>query len=121
MGTAPSLSRLGEHYSSILSSDSVIDLSGCNDAWTPKIIEHRDMFYCFYSVPTFGTRTSVSSVGTVESFEPSSWTGHGQVIQRGNGTGIIPYSLTNAINPTVFIGPTNRTAYLNYSSFCDDI
>ena len=121
MGKAPSLSGPWEHYGSVLSTDSIINLPGRNDTWGPDVIQYNGMFYCFYSVSTFGTQTSAIGVATSETLEPGFWIDHGQVIRSGNDTGVIPYNITNAIDPAVIIDPADGTAYLNYGSFFGDI
>ena len=121
IGKAPSLSGPWEHYGRVLSGESIIDLPGRNDTWAPDVIQYNDMFYCFYSVSTFGTQTSAIGVATSESLEPNSWTDHGQIIRSGNETGVIPYNTTNAIDPAVFIDLADGTAYLNYGSFFGDL
>ena len=121
IGKASSLSGPWEHHGSVLTGESIIDLPARNDTWAPDVIQHNGMFYCFYSVSIFGTQTSAIGVATSKSLESNSWTDHGQVIRSGNDTGIIPYNITNAIDPAVFIDPANGTAYLNYGSFFGDL
>lgn len=121
IGKAPTLSGPWEHYGSVLSHDSIIDLPGNNDTWAPDVLLVNGTFYCFYSVSTFGSQSSAIGVATSETLEPGSWTDHGQVIQSGANTSVIPYNITNAIDPAVFIDPADGTAYLNYGSFFADI
>lgn len=121
IGKAPTLSGPWSHIGSILSADSIINLPGNNDTWAPDVLEVNGTFYCFYAVSTFGSQDSAIGVATSRTLQPGSWTDHGQVIQSGPNTTDIPYSITNAIDPAVFIDPASGTAYLNYGSFFADI
>lgn len=105
IGKAPTLSGYWEHAGSVLRGQSIIDLPGRNDTWAPDVHKVGDTFYLYYSVSTFGSQDSAIGLATSKTLEAGSWTDHGKVIQSGNDTGVIPYNITNAIDPNVFIDP----------------
>ncbi len=121
MGIAPTISGPWEHYGSVLQQDSIINLPGNNDTWAPDVILVNGTFYCFYSVSTFGSQDSAIGVATSTSLAPGTWTDHGALFESGAETSVIPYNITNAIDPNPFIDPADGTAYMNYGSFFADI
>lgn len=117
---APSLNGYWKFIGSVLEGESVIDLPGRNDTWAPMVVKVGDLYYCYYSVSTFGSQDSAVGVATSRTLQPGTWTDHGAVITSGaNKTS--PLNITNAIDPSFFHDPKTGENLLTYGSFWTDI
>ncbi|KAH8693951.1 glycosyl hydrolase [Talaromyces proteolyticus] len=102
---------------------SVIDKGNRYDPWAPTVIQHNNEFYCFYSVSTIGSRNSSIGVATSATLAPGSWTDHGALINTVSGqySNISPYTVSNAIDPSVIVEVIGGQAYLTFGSYWTDI
>lgn len=117
---APSLNGYWKFIGSVLEGESVIDLPGRNDTWAPMVVRVGDIYYCYYSVSTFGSQDSGIGVATSRTLQPGSWKDHGAVLESGaNKT--YPLNITNAIDPAFFHDPKTGENLLTYGSFWTDI
>ncbi|EED12428.1 endo-arabinanase, putative [Talaromyces stipitatus ATCC 10500] len=98
-----------------------------NQPWAPTVIQYNDTFYCFYCVSTINTQNSSIGVATSSSLDKGTkaWTDHGAIINTLSGANadIYPYNVSNAIDPSIIIDPTDNTqqAWLTFGSYWDDI
>ena len=121
IGKAPTLDGYWEHAGSVLQGESIIPLPGRNDTWAPDVHKVNDTFYLYYSVSTFGSQTSAIGLATSKTLEAGSWTDHGSVLQTGANVSVIPFNITNGIDPNLFVDPKSGQPYLIYGSFFADI
>jgi arabinan endo-1,5-alpha-L-arabinosidase len=89
------------------------------------VIFHHGLYYCYYSVSTFGSQNSAIGVATSKTLLPGSWTDHGQVMRSYDPTQFpdapSPNNITNAIDPNIYIEPKTQTAVMSYGSFWSNI
>ena len=117
---APTLEGYWEHLGSVLVGASKINLPGNNDTWAPDVhLGPGGLYYCFYSVSTFGSQDSGIGLATSRELLPGTWTDHGLVYESG-ATLPSPANITNAIDPNLFID-YDGTPLLTYGSFWSDI
>ncbi|MCJ1313466.1 hypothetical protein MMC25_007144 [Agyrium rufum] len=121
IGSAPSLSGPWKHLGSVISGKSIINLPGNNDLWAPDVHLVNGLFYCYYAVSAFGSQTSAIGLATSSTLAPGSWTDLGAVFTSGSNIKSSPASITNAIDPNLFIDPATQKPYLTYGSFWADI
>lgn len=112
-----------EKLGTVLAGDSLIHKGNRSRPWAPTTIEKDGTFYCYYSLSAPGSRNSAIGVATTTSLNGSHWTDHGLVINTGSGSGsqVYPYTVTNAIDPSVILDRNSSQAYLNYGSFWQGI
>lgn len=86
--------------------------------WAPDIIKYKGLYYLYYSVSTFGKRTSAIGVATAKSLNPESfdfgWTDHGMVIRSYEGNN------WNAIDPNIIIDKEG-IPWMTFGSWWDGI
>lgn len=86
--------------------------------WAPDISYYNGKYYLFYSVSTFGKRTSAIGVATADEINPDSenygWTDHGMVLRSYEG------GIWNAIDPNV-IFDENGVGWMVFGSWWDGI
>ena len=121
IGRSRTLSGYWSRIGSVLSGASVINLPGRNDTWAPDVQKVGDTFYLYYSVSIFGSQTSAIGLATSKTLEPGTWTDHGQVLASGADTSVIPFNITNAIDPNLFIDSETGEAFMTYGSFFADL
>lgn len=112
-----------EKFGTVLAGDSIIPKTNRTRPWAPTTIEKDGTFYCYYTVSAKGSRDSAIGVATTTSLDGSPWTDHGVLINTGTGagSGVWPYTITNAIDASVVFDRDSGQAYLNYGSFWHDI
>lgn len=83
-------------------------------AWAPDIAYFNNRYHLYYSVSTFGSRTSCIGLATSPTLDPDSpdyqWTDRGLVVQSNDQT------IFNAIDPNVFIDQ-QKNAWLSFGSY----
>lgn len=121
-GTKGSLSGYWEHVGSVLpGKKSIISNSGSTDPWAPDVTLVNGVYYCYYAVSQFGSQNSAIGLATSATLLPGSWTDHGLVLGPSGPNAPFPLSITNAIDPALFIDPKTGVKYLSYGSFWGDI
>ncbi|KAI2697960.1 CAZyme family GH43 [Penicillium roqueforti] len=112
-----------EKLGTVLAGDSIIRKGNRARPWAPTTIERNGTFYCYYTLSARGSRNSAIGVATTTALDGSPWTDHGVVINTGTGagSGVWPYTITNAIDASVIVDRDSGQAYLNYGSFWRDI
>ncbi|CAG7937239.1 unnamed protein product [Penicillium nalgiovense] len=112
-----------EKLGTVLAGDSIIPKTNRTRPWAPTTIEKDGTFYCYYTVSAKGSRDSAIGVATTTSLNGSPWTDHGVLVNTGTGagSGVWPYTITNAIDASVVFDRDSKQAYLNYGSFWHDI
>ena len=120
---APSMDGPWSLIGTVLDGPSIINKKDSNRPWAPTVIELNGIFYCFYAISQVGTRDSSIGVATSHSLNPGSWTDHGALINTGGGdlSNIFPYTVSNAIDPSVIVDPNNGKPWLAFGSFWTDI
>lgn len=83
--------------------------------WAPDILEHKGLFYLYYSVSAFGKNTSAMGVTVSKTLNPQSpdygWKDQGIVLQS------VPHrDMWNAIDPAVIIDEEG-TPWMSFGSF----
>lgn len=82
--------------------------------WAPDIIHFNGRYWLYYSVSTWGSKTSAIGLATNPTLDPAAptfaWTDHGAVIQSGPGTDF------NAIDPCVTLD-ADGNLWLGFGSF----
>ncbi|KAH2843666.1 hypothetical protein KXV60_000252 [Aspergillus fumigatus] len=119
---APSLDGPWERTGAVLNADSVIPKGDRKAPWAPQTVHHNDTYYCFYAVSNSGCRDSAIGVATSKSPGPGGWTDHGLLVQSGTGKGSDehPFTSSNTIDPSVFVGEDGH-GYLTFGSFWSGI
>ncbi|KAJ8197861.1 hypothetical protein LV157_001439 [Aspergillus fumigatus] len=119
---APSLDGPWERTGAVLNADSVIPKGDRKAPWAPQTVHHNDTYYCFYAVSNSGCRDSAIGVATSKSPGPGGWTDHGLLVQSGTGKGSDehPFTSSNTIDPSVFVGEDGH-GYLMFGSFWSGI
>ncbi|KAK3050307.1 hypothetical protein LTR09_008456 [Extremus antarcticus] len=113
--TSPALTGPWTYVGEVLPSGSSISNPGAQDAWAPDVHEVDGVYYCYYSVSSFGTQESVIGVATSSTMEPGSWTDHGST-----GLSSTTGDLYNAIDANPL--PTSAGEnVLTFGSFWGDI
>lgn len=86
-----------------------------NVEWAPDIIEHRGIYYLYYSVSQFGRNNSAIGVATNKTLNPEDpdfeWIDHGPVVQSVPGR-----DMWNAIDPNIAFDDKG-TPWLSFGSF----
>ncbi|KAA8896896.1 glycosyl hydrolase [Sphaerosporella brunnea] len=122
---APTLNGPWKHLGSVIPTASIIDLPGRDDLWAPDVSFHDGVYYCYYSVSTFGSQNSAIGLATSKTLLPGSWTDHGEVMRSYDPSDFpdapSPNNITNAIDPNLYIDPGTQKAVLSYGSFWSDI
>ncbi|KAI5858072.1 glycosyl hydrolase, partial [Tricharina praecox] len=122
---SPTLNGPWKHLGSVIDTQSIIELTGRDDLWAPDVIEHKGMYYCYYSVSTFGSQNSAIGVATSKTLLPGSWTDHGMVIRSYDPTQFpdapSPNNITNAIDANVYIDKKTKEVTFSYGSFWSNI
>ena len=121
IGRSRTLSGYWSRAGSVLSGASIIDLPGRNDTWGPDVQKVGDTFYLYYSVSTFGSQTSAIGLATSKTLDTGTWTDHGQVFASSADAGVVPFNITNAIDPNLFIDSRTGDAIMTYGSFYGDL
>ncbi|CAI7577105.1 unnamed protein product [Penicillium glandicola] len=112
-----------EKLGTVLSGDSQIHKGNRSRPWAPTTIEKNGTFYCYYTLSAKGSRNSAIGVATTTALDGRPWTDHGAVINtgKGAGSGVWPYTITNAIDASFILDQDSQQPYLNYGSFWHDI
>lgn len=120
---ADSLSGPWENIGTVLDDNSIINVGNRSRPWAPTTIYKDGTFYCYYTLSTHGKRDSAIGVATTTKLDGSPWKDHGAVIRtgKGKGSGIWPFTLTNAIDASFITDQESGKSYLNYGSFWDGI
>jgi arabinan endo-1,5-alpha-L-arabinosidase len=121
IGRAPNLSGPWEHYGSVLNGASIIKLSGRRDPWAPDVHVINDTIYCFYAVNHGGQVSAIGLATSPATGHNFSWVDHGTIFTSGKKTRKIPYNVTNAIDPNLFIDPKTKLPWLQFGSSFSDI
>lgn len=83
--------------------------------WAPDIVQHKGMFYLYYSISAFGKNTSAMGVTTNKTLDPASpdyaWEDQGIVLQS-----IPNRDLWNAIDAAVIVDDAG-TPWMSFGSF----
>lgn len=86
--------------------------------WAPDIIRHNGQYYLYYSISSFGKRTSAIGVATAKTLDPESpdfgWTDHGMVVRSYEGCN------WNAIDPNIIIDEKG-IPWMTFGSWWDAI
>ncbi|MGQ1945844.1 arabinan endo-1,5-alpha-L-arabinosidase [Geofilum sp. OHC36d9] len=83
---------------------------GAENVWAPKVVKYKNIYRLYYSVSTFGKKTSY--IGLAEATTPEGpWTDKGCVIKSGPATSM------NAIDPSVITDFQNGRMWMHYGSF----
>ncbi|KIK59985.1 glycoside hydrolase family 43 protein [Collybiopsis luxurians FD-317 M1] len=98
---------------SVLSSCSVINLSGNCDLWAPDVNFLDGLYTLYYAVSSLGSQNSAIGVATSPSMEPGTWTDLGQVISSKTG------DVFNAIDPNIILDPVGLQ--LTFGSYWNGI
>ena len=85
-----------------------------SDLWAPDVSFHRDRYYLYYAVSSFGSNHSAIGLATSRTARPGSWTDHGLVLATDTN------SDSNAIDPGLFVDRNHRW-WLSYGSFWSGI
>jgi arabinan endo-1,5-alpha-L-arabinosidase len=119
---APSMGGPWTLVGKVLDGPSIIDKKDQTRPWAPTAIELNGTFYCFYAISQVGSRNSSIGVATSHSLNPGSWTDHGALINTGGGdlSDVFPYTVSNAIDPSVIIAQDGKP-WLAFGSFWTDI
>ncbi|KAH9925024.1 glycoside hydrolase family 43 protein [Epithele typhae] len=112
--TATKLAGPWTSVGSVLSSKSIINLSGNDDLWAPDVSYHNGVYYAYYAVSTFGSQKSAIGLATSTSMDPGTWTDHGQVFASSTGAAY------NAIDPNLVIDESGAPV-LTFGSFWSDL
>jgi arabinan endo-1,5-alpha-L-arabinosidase len=87
--------------------------------WAPDVVFRNNQYYLYYSVSTWGSKTSAIGVATSPTLDPTSagygWTDQGAVIQSGNATNY------NAIDPSIFHDSTTGRMWMSFGSYWNGI
>lgn len=122
---AANLTGPWEYLGTVLKGPSVIvDKGNRTRPWSPTAIERNGTFYCYYAVTTGGTRDSAIGVATTTNIEDGPWTDHGALIATGlSGINydLYPYTISNAIDPSVLKDPTDGKVWFTWGSYWTDI
>lgn len=116
--SASSLSGPWKNIGTVLNQDSKIKKGASDAPWAPSVIHANGKYYCYYSVSESGCRNSALGLATSSSPWEGQWTDHGTIAQsgKGNGSDMLPFDRSNAIDPSVVIDD-NRKAYINFGSY----
>lgn len=112
-----------EKIGTVLDGDSIIHKGNRSRPWAPTTIERNGKFYCYYTLSSRGSRNSAIGVATTTTLDGSAWTDHGVLIntEKGPGSDVYPYTITNAIDASFIVDQDSGQAYLNYGSFWHNI
>ena len=102
---------------SVLSRSSIIDFPDRNDIKAPDVHKVGVSFHLFFAVSIFGSQTSAIGLATSKTLGSSTWTDHGQLFASGTNTGVVPFTIVNAINPKLFVDLSIGEALLTCGSF----
>ena len=92
--------------------------------WAPAVVKKDNTFYVFYATTHGSTRNSAIGVAACENLDaPDTWIDYGAVIYTGEGPNSdkYPFTVSNAIDPSVLIDPKSGTPILQYGSYWDGI
>jgi arabinan endo-1,5-alpha-L-arabinosidase len=120
---APAMSGPWTSLGKVLEGPSLIDKVNRKRPWAPTTIERNGTFYCFYCISQIGTRNSSIGVATSNSLEPVPWQDHGAIVNTGTGdlSNVFPYTVSDAIDPSVIIDPADGKPWLTFGSYWTNI